>query len=142
MMRKLINQALEISRLAHFGQTRKDNKDKMLDHVNRVAAPFGVLFLVAQLHDVVEDSDWTLEELREEFPSDVVDAIDAITRRDGEPYRQYIERCGKNPTARLVKLMDLRDNVESGGDFAGRESLNQRHRKAYEYLRIKGGELQ
>ncbi len=70
--------------------------------------------IVAILHDVVEDSDWTLEGLRDEegFTTEIVAAVDCLTRRDGEPYVDYIERLKSNRIARKVKLADLEDNMD------------------------------
>ena len=64
------------------------------------------------LHDVVEDTPLTLDDLRREgFDAVVVDAIDALTRRGDESYETFIERAGCDPLARRVKLADLEDNM-------------------------------
>jgi (p)ppGpp synthase/HD superfamily hydrolase len=69
--------------------------------------------LVALLHDVVEDSPWTLDGLRAEgFADNVVDAIDCLTRRNGESYENFIQRGAVNPLARRVKLADIEDNMD------------------------------
>jgi len=69
--------------------------------------------IVATLHDVVEDSDWTIEDLRGEgFSEEVLRAIDAVTRREGETYEAFIGRAGADPIGRSVKLADLRDNSD------------------------------
>jgi len=68
--------------------------------------------IVAILHDVVEDSDVTLRALRDRgFNALIVDAIDHLTRREGEDYEDYIGRVASNPIAREVKLSDLADNL-------------------------------
>jgi (p)ppGpp synthase/HD superfamily hydrolase len=68
---------------------------------------------VAMLHDVVEDTPWTLERLREAgYPEDVLRALDALTRRDGETYEAFIERLRPDALARRVKLADLEDNMD------------------------------
>jgi hypothetical protein len=70
--------------------------------------------MVAVLHDVVEDSDWTLERLRAEgFPPDVLLALDHLTRRTGEGYEDFIERVSRNALAQTVKIADLRDNLDA-----------------------------
>ena len=70
--------------------------------------------MTAILHDVVEDSDWTLEGLREVgFSEEVLTAIDGATNRSGESYEQFIERAATNPIARQVKIADLEDNTNS-----------------------------
>ena len=66
------------------------------------------------LHDVVEDSCVTLEDLKQAgFSSEVVDAVDALTRRADERYEDYLLRCRKNPIARVVKRADLHDNMDT-----------------------------
>jgi hypothetical protein len=68
------------------------------------------------LHDVVEDSDWTLERPRDEGFSEVVlEAIEAVTKRPeegGDGCEQFVRRAGAHPIGRLVKLADLRDNSD------------------------------
>ena len=69
--------------------------------------------IVALLHDVVEDSDWTLEALvAEGFPPHIVDAIDCLTSRDGEIYGDFITRVLANPLAARVKVLDIEDNMD------------------------------
>jgi len=68
--------------------------------------------MAAVLHDVVEDTDWTLERLRREgFPEEVLEAVDCLTHRDGESYEEFVERVQTNPIARQVKIADLEDNM-------------------------------
>ena len=69
--------------------------------------------VAAVLHDVVEDTDWTLEALaREGFSSTILEALDHLTWRPDEKYGDYIERAGQNTLARKVKLADLKDNMD------------------------------
>jgi (p)ppGpp synthase/HD superfamily hydrolase len=69
--------------------------------------------IAAVLHDVVEDSEITLEHLRNEGFSDaVVDAIDAVTMRHGESYDDFVRRAALNSIGRHVKLADLEDNSD------------------------------
>lgn len=68
----------------------------------------------AVLHDVVEDTEWTIETLREEgFSEDVLFAVDCLTKRDGEPYMALIERAKTSPIALRVKIADLEDNMDA-----------------------------
>lgn len=68
---------------------------------------------VAVLHDVVEDSPYTLERLRDKgYSEEVVAAVDALTRRDSENYQEFIKRAARNPVARKVKIADLEDNMD------------------------------
>ncbi len=69
--------------------------------------------VVALLHDVVEDSDCTLEDLRRMgFSEEVCEAIDLMTHREGMPYMEYVQRIKTNPVAVKVKLADLRHNSD------------------------------
>ncbi len=69
--------------------------------------------VVALLHDVVEDTDITLDDIRHMgFDDDVVSAIAVMTHADGVPYMEYVAQIKKNPIARIVKLADLRHNSD------------------------------
>lgn len=73
------------------------------------------LVVTALLYDVVEDSDYTLNDLREMgFDESVIEAIDILTRKDDENYFDYIARIKKNKIARAVKIADLRHNSDIG----------------------------
>ena len=68
--------------------------------------------IVAILHDVVEDTRWTLEDLAEEgFSEDVLRAMNAMTHRADETYEDYIERVAADRRATRIKLLDLEDNA-------------------------------
>lgn len=70
--------------------------------------------IVALLHDVIEDTDTTLDDLRAMgFSEDVVSAIALMTHGDGVPYLEYVAQIKKNPIARAVKLADLRHNGDT-----------------------------
>jgi len=69
--------------------------------------------IAAVLHDVVEDTPWTLDGLRGEgFSEETLAAIDSVTHRDGETYDDYLARAAANPIGRKVKLADLEDNMD------------------------------
>lgn len=69
--------------------------------------------IVAVLHDVVEDTGRTFDDLRKlGFSQEVIDALDCVTKREGESYEQFVERSAANPVARKVKLADLEDNMD------------------------------
>lgn len=68
--------------------------------------------IVAVLHDIVEDTPYTLASLREAgYRDDILDAIDHLTHRENETYAAYIERVAQNSIARRVKLADLSENL-------------------------------
>ncbi len=87
--------------------------------------------IVALLHDVVEDTPITLDDLRDKNYSDeIVVAIDALTRRTGETYSAYIERLSNNKLARRVKIADLRHNLQPERvAMFGNTSLVKRYQK-------------
>lgn len=67
---------------------------------------------VCVLHEVVEEGRVFLEEIRKRFGDVVADAVDAISRRPGESYMDYIVRCSLNDIALKVKIADLKDNMD------------------------------
>ena len=68
---------------------------------------------VALLHDVVEDTDITFDDLKKEgFPDDVVEVLMLLTHEDGVDYFDYVKALAPNPIARKVKLSDLRHNSD------------------------------
>lgn len=76
--------------------------------------------IVAILHDVLEDTACSVVDLRRAGYSDsVIEAVDRLTRRDGEAYEKYIERIADDTLARQVKLADLRDNLANNRRLAG-----------------------
>lgn len=69
--------------------------------------------IVAALHDVVEDTSTSIDDLRKEgFSEKVLAAVIAITQNKGETKANYIERIRENPLAIRVKLNDLEDNMD------------------------------
>ncbi len=70
--------------------------------------------IVAILHDVVEDTDWTFEALREEgFSETIIKALRTVTKHsEDEDYDEFIQRSLKNEIGRKVKIADLRENLD------------------------------
>jgi (p)ppGpp synthase/HD superfamily hydrolase len=68
--------------------------------------------MAAVLHDTVEDTELQLDDLvRAGYPTEVVAAIDSLTRREHESYEQYIDRVAAHHVARRVKIVDLQENL-------------------------------
>ena len=67
---------------------------------------------VALLHDIVEDTVITLDDLIEEFPQEIIQAVDSITRREEEDREHYLQRVKANKIARMVKIADLINNSD------------------------------
>lgn len=121
-----------IAKAAHSGW--KYGNEPYFNHVRRVADNFvgkDELRIIGYLHDVIEDSDVTKLELMEIFGVLVANAVDAITRRDGEAYADYILRVQMNPMATVVKIADLEENLSHNPEG----NLEDRYRKALKVLR-------
>lgn len=106
--------ALEIATKAHEGQVDKAGEE-YIKHPIAVASMVNgdIVKAVALLHDIVEDTDVTFDTLEAEgFSSEVVNAVDAITKRDGEGYGNYLQRVANNPIAAQVKQADLKHNSQ------------------------------
>lgn len=112
----LVERAEGVARRAHGRQVDKAGLP-YIGHPERVAAAVAgdpVAQAVAWLHDVVEDTDVTLADLRDAgLPERVVVAVDAITRRDEEPRDDYYARVANDPIALRVKRADIADNSGS-----------------------------
>lgn len=107
--------AIEIAISAHNGQYDTHNGRPFIEHPFRVMNAGHTLQekIVGVLHDVVEDTDWTLDKLKAEgFTNEIIDGVDAVTRRENESYDDYINRVQTNPLGIRVKLNDLTDNMD------------------------------
>jgi (p)ppGpp synthase/HD superfamily hydrolase len=109
-----LEDALELAVQAHRGQRDKAGQPYIL-HPLRVMARLDTETerMVALLHDVVEDTPYTLERLRElGYSEEVLGALERLTKAEGEDYAAFIERVRPHPLARRVKLADLEDNMD------------------------------
>lgn len=123
-----VHRAVELAAAAHAGQHDKAGRPYILHVMTVVAKTEKVVrqieevdrdayVQVAALHDIVEDTEYTLEDLRDVgFSELVVTAVDAISRRPvaqvKEDYTEYIHRVAQNAIARVVKLADLEHHLE------------------------------
>ncbi|WP_431728517.1 HD domain-containing protein [Verrucosispora sp. TAA-831] len=101
---------------AHLGQLDKAGQP-YIAHPRAVAAMLAEqghgdhVLMAALLHDVVEDTAVTLDDLRAaSYPAEVVDAVDAVTKREGETYMDAVWRAAAHPLGLLVKLADNAHN--------------------------------
>ena len=96
---------------AHEGQTDKAGLP-YITHPERVASRMEnpEAQVIGWLHDTVEDTPITLRDIEATFGPETAAAVDAISRRNGEPWSDYLERVAANPMARQVKISDLIDN--------------------------------
>jgi (p)ppGpp synthase/HD superfamily hydrolase len=112
----LLERAIALAVEAHLGHNYSGRWPYIL-HPLRVMAQMetDTERIVAILHDTVENEGdrVSFARLRQEgFSEEIVQAVDCLTRRDGEPYAAMIERIAPNPLARRVKLADLADNLD------------------------------
>ena len=119
------------------GQIDKQGRDYVSAHLAPIAAGCALFGPEAQaagwLHDVVEDTDRTLADLeRDGVPQEVLDAVDSVTERAGEPYTQLVHRAAADPIGAIVKLVDNSWNILSNPGLARTDAL-----KAGELLREK-----
>ena len=136
-----LEHAITLAVKAHQGQLDKYGRPYILH-------PLRVMFrleteleqIVGVLHDVIEDSDITFDDLRRMgYSEEVLTALDGVTRREDETYDEFVTRSLAHPVSRRVKLADLEDNMDlrrlsvqlTEKDF---ERL-QRYRRAWERLR-------
>lgn len=108
-----LEDAISIAALAHRGQKDKAGASYLLHPLRMMLRMKSeAAMMAAVLHDVVEDTDWTLEQLREQgFPDEVIGAVECLTHRDGESYDEFIGRVQENQIAQQVKIADLEDNM-------------------------------
>ena len=100
--------------------------------------------IAALLHDVVEDTDWTLEQLEAEgFPPESMEALGLLTHPEGQPYMEYVAGLRHNSVAVKVKLADLRHNSDftrlSAVTAGQRARLEQKYAPAFALLEGKAG---
>lgn len=115
----LIDRAWQIALDAHGGDRNKHDGELYLLHPHRVAILVReaggdeVLQAIALMHDVVEDTVWTLSDIVRAFPDEprIPAAIDGLTKREGETKEETLLRCKKNSDSCFVKLRgDIVDN--------------------------------
>lgn len=135
-----INKALQIATLAHKGQKDKVGKD-YINHPIMVSSMCTTLEakIVGLLHDVVEDTNITLEYLKEFFSNDIIEAIDLVTKRYPIDINLYYKNIKNNKIAREVKIADLTHNMDLSRfekDKITQYDLDrtEKYRKYYNYL--------
>lgn len=111
-----IERAIEIAARAHAGQVDKAGAPYIFHPLRlMLAVETPEQKMAAVLHDVVEDSALTLDDLKAEgFPAQVLEAVQALTKTAGETRLDAARRAAQNPIARVVKLADVTDNMNLG----------------------------
>lgn len=106
--------AYALAKKAHLGQKDKGGND-YIEHPKAVASMMDtdIEKAVAYLHDVVEDTKISFDDLKEYgFPNQIIEAVKALTKQKNESYDVYIDRVIKNPIAKKVKLVDMKHNSD------------------------------
>jgi (p)ppGpp synthase/HD superfamily hydrolase len=108
-----IEKAIELALRAHTGQVDKGGEPYIQHPLRLMLRMDGEAeAIAAALHDVVEDANVGLDDLRASgFPEEAIQAIDCLTKRAGEDYEAFIRRVDTNEIARKVKIADLEDNL-------------------------------
>lgn len=114
-MNELLSNAIVIATSAHMEQTTFNGEPYILhplhvmDNVKTIKQK-----IIAVLHDVVEDTDMEIEEIRYKFGEEIADAISLLTKVEGTKYEDYIEniKLSNNKDAIAVKIQDLKHNLD------------------------------
>ncbi len=108
-----LERAIEIAAQAHAGQKRKNGMPYVLHPIRVMLRQQAQdAMIVAILHDVLEDTNVTMDDLRHAgFTDPILSAVNLLTHADGVPYEEYIRCISGNPLASAVKKADLEDNM-------------------------------
>ena len=136
-----LERAIEIAQEVHKGVKDKGGHD-YINHPIRVmhAMSNDQEKIVAILHDVVEDSDWTFERLKEQgFEDSVIESLHCVTKySEEEDYQEFIKRAATNKIATKVKMADIEDNLDLSrlGTLTEKDLTRiEKYKKALKYLK-------
>ena len=137
---ELTRKAMEIAYIAHHGQVDKSGTPYIY-HPIHLAEQMDdeITCCAALLHDVVEDTHITLEDLSRNFPEEVIAILSLLTHRDDIPYFDYVRAIKSNPAAVKIKLADIAHNSGQSrlsGTTVSAEKKEQFRRKYAEAIRI------
>lgn len=109
-----LKDAKNLSEEKFKGKVDKAGVDYFKGHISSVAKGTKTLQgeIVAYLHDIVEDTDVSYEEILDRFGYQTAHAVDYLTHRRNTPYLEYVEKLKVNPIAREVKMSDLNNNMD------------------------------
>lgn len=124
-----LEQAIQLATQLHAGQVDKAGKD-YIEHPLRVMHSVNgdTEKIVAVLHDTLEDTAITFEELENLFGSVIASAVKTLSKAEGEDYFDFIKRVKQNPIAVTVKVADLQDNL----DASRLETITEKDLKRFE----------
>ena len=135
----LLERAIKLAVKAHKGQVDRFGQPYILHPLRMMlSVKKNSEKIVALLHDTVEKTTTTYDDLRQKgFSGDVIEAVNSLTRRKGEDYDAYISRVSKNRIAVIVKIADLNDHLtESEKRYMTRKNLERirKYKKAKQRL--------
>ena len=110
-----LERAIQIAVEAHAGVKDRGGKAYILHPLSvMMRVESDAEKIVAVLHDVIEDTDWTFDDLNEEgFSQEIIDALESVTKTsDEEDYNQFVLRAQKNEIGRKVKIADIKENLD------------------------------
>ena len=110
---KLTRKAMKIAYNAHINQVDKSGVPYIY-HPIHLAEQMNIEIecIVALLHDVVEDTDVTFEQLKQDFPEEVIEALKLLTHDKNTDYMEYVKKLKTNPIAKKVKIADIKHNAD------------------------------
>ena len=130
----VVTLAEELARRYHAGQVDRlgvpyiDHPRAVVDLLEKAPAPWRA---AAWLHDVLEHTDATADDLRAAgVPDDVVAVVEVLTRRPGEDYLDFIGRVCADPAAARVKIADALHNLDPARDFGAPAEKRARYHRA------------
>lgn len=131
----IIAAARNFAQMAHTGQFRRDGVTPYFEHVDGVArlvkpqTPENIA--AAYLHDVIEDTSYSFDELTDfGMPESVVVAVLLLTKFDHQPYEEYLKEIKRNVIAKAVKIADMTYNLN---DTPSQKQIDK-YKKGLEYL--------
>lgn len=122
-----LEKAIELAARAHAGQRDKNGQSYILHPIRVMLRQSSEeAMIVAVLHDTLEDTDLTEDDLRKTgFSEYILEAVRLVTHDKKEPYADFVARCAAHPLARAVKLADLEDNSRLDRTLLRPGSLNR-----------------
>ena len=146
-----LDEAAQLARIRHSGQSDKQGRDYYRHHlvpITKLLDPLGEDAAIAgMLHDIVEDTDTSLDELRNlGVPEPIIRAVDSVTKREGEVYDDLISRACADPLGVHVKLADNTQNLLDIPELAVTDlelaqRLQRKYVRARDLLIAAGGSL-
>lgn len=109
----LTGKAMRIAYDAHHGQVDKSGAPYIFHPIHLAEAMEDeVSCCCALLHDVVEDTDVSMDDLAREFPPEVIEVLKLLTHEKSVPYFDYVRAIKPHPVAKKIKLADIAHNSD------------------------------